>query len=64
MPDLQLKSFHGPISVDGEMRQAQLVERNELQLRGELVEWWSGGVVEWECKFGDYVRDHADTVAR
>lgn len=56
IPDLQLKSFHGPISIHGEMMQAQLVERDELQLRGELI--------EWECKFGDYVRDHAQTVAQ
>ena len=56
VPDLQLQSFHGPISVYGEMMQAQLVEREELQLRGELI--------EWECKFGDYVRDHAHTVAQ
>lgn len=56
VPELQLQSFHGPISVYGEMLQAQLVERDELQLRGELI--------EWECKFGDYVRDHAQTVAQ
>lgn len=56
VPDLQLQSFHGPISIHGEMMQAQLVERDELQLRGE--------VVEWECKFGDYVHDHAQTVAQ
>lgn len=56
IPDLPVKHFHGRIPVRSPIEQAELVMReDDLQLCGE--------VVEWECKFGDYIHDSEQRVA-
>ncbi|MCZ4060238.1 helix-turn-helix domain-containing protein [Pantoea sp. LMR881] len=56
IPDLPVKHFHGRIPVRSPVERAELVERdNDLPMCGDMV--------EWECKFGDYVHDSEHRVA-
>ncbi|ADU70565.1 helix-turn-helix domain-containing protein [Pantoea sp. At-9b] len=56
IPELQLKDFHSRIPTQHRWVDVRLAEKPELRLCGE--------VIEWECRFGEYIHDHGDVVAQ
>ncbi|ORM66349.1 AraC family transcriptional regulator [Pantoea rodasii] len=56
IPDMLMKDFHSRISTQRSWVSARLAEKPELQLCGE--------VIEWECRFGEYIEHHNQVVAQ
>ncbi|MDZ7277407.1 helix-turn-helix domain-containing protein [Pantoea eucrina] len=56
VPELPMKHFHSRISSRRALTKARLTEKPAVQLIGD--------VVEWECRFGEYIEHHNHIVAQ
>jgi len=56
VPEMRMKAFHSRISAPQPWIKARLTQKPEIRLSGE--------VVEWECRFGEYIDHHNHIVAQ